>query len=130
MPRTRTDAAERTAQNNKLQAEMAGVLGANSITLQAAKKVRDKVRSVVDITPRELDLSDAEVLPVGLILARVTDYKITNGVNASLSLVTNAYEFGDVLHDAARLSHSDLLVAALFRIPRRLGLDDEPDEDE
>lgn len=126
MPRQQTSAVERTEQNNQLTEQVAAELGKDSVTVRYAQQHRRQEKAIISrIKPRELDLGDAKVVPIGVVLASVQDYKILRGTTAALSLVTNAREFGDVIHDAARISPSGLLVAALFEIPRDLGLEDE-----
>lgn len=127
MPRTQTAADERTEQNRRLQRESAAAVGADYLTLEAAKKVRRDRTSVVGIVQREILLDDEELQPIGVVLAKVMDYKVTASNHASLSLITNAVEFGDTIHDAARISNSEQLVVCLFRIPRP---DIEDDDDE
>lgn len=126
MARVRTDAVERKKQRDAMVSEVAGELGVDHMTVSAAQTYRAKTRSVIDITQRELTLDDVDLQPIGVVLARVGDYKIIGGINAQLALTTNAHEFGDIVHDAARVSHAELLVCALFRIPRRVpGADDD-----
>lgn len=125
MPRLQTGAAERAMQRERLQREVASELGADSITVAEAERYRRETRSVTDIVERELDLSDVDLKPIGVVLAQVTDFKIIRGVTAVLNLATNAREFGPTILNASMLSHGDLLVCALYSIPRKLGLDGE-----
>lgn len=128
MPRQQTSAQERTEQNDQLREQVAAELGKDHVTIEVAQQYRRNERAVINrLVARELDLSDANVKPIGVVLAAVQDFKILRGTTASLSLVTNAHEFGAVIHDAALISPRGLLVVALFEIPRDLGLEDEDD---
>lgn len=129
MARTSTDATERTAQNHRLVAEVATELGTNAVTVRAAQEHRRKTRGVSDIVARQLDLTDEDVKPIGVVLGTVGEYRARTGT-AHLTITTNNKEFKTVLNDASDLSGSELLVMALYYIPRNLGLEDEYDEDD
>lgn len=130
MARLRTDAAERTAQNHLLRDRVASELGRDQVTIREAERYARRVKGVVDITrdrvPR--DFSEKNLEPAGVILGHVSDFKVVRGVTAQLSLLTNAREFGDVLMDASLTSASELLVVAMFRVPR-VWSDEADDED-
>lgn len=131
MPRVRTDAAERTMQNKRLQAEVATELGQDSITIEKAVAHRRKTKGVKDIVARPIPMDDDEVVPIGVVLGSVTDFRtVAGGRTAHLAITTNAVEFGHLLLDASVISHSELLVIAMYKIDRKLGLDDYPDEED
>lgn len=128
MPRLQTGATERRHQKDQLKREVASELGVDNVTITVAEEYRRRTHSVTDIVERELDLTDVELKPIGVVLAQVTDFKIIRGVTAVLNLATNAREFGPTILNASMLSHGDLLVCALYSIPRKLGLDPEDPE--
>lgn len=128
MARVRTDAAERTKQNKRLQTEVATELGQDTVTLKKAVEHRRKVKGVADIISRPIPLDDDTAIPIGVVLGAVADFRTVGGKTAHLSVTTNAIEFGHVLLDASMISHSELLVVALYKIDRKLGLDDDDDE--
>lgn len=126
MPRVRTDAAERTMQNKRLQAEVATELGQDSITIEKAVAHRRKTKGVKDIVARPIPMDDDEVVPIGVVLGSVTDFRtVAGGRTAHLAITTNAVEFGHLLLDASVISHSELLVIAMYKIDRKLGLPDD-----
>lgn len=146
MPRTRTDAAERTAQNHRLVAEVSAELE-RDVTLAEAQahrraqrqgldgaKIRGNPRGGKDkgaahlIEDTPVDLTDEAVEYIGTLKARVEDFRIIRGITSSLSLTTSN-EFRHLLVDAATISRSDVLVAVLYRLPRDL-FDDEGDDAE
>lgn len=128
MARTSTDATERTAQNHRLVAEVSTELGIDAVTVRAAQEHRRKTRGVSDIVARQLDLNDANVKPIGVVLGTVGEYRARTGTG-HLTVTTNSREFKEVLLDASELSGSELLVMALYYIPRNLGLDDKEGDD-
>lgn len=123
MARTSTDADERFKQRRDIQREVASELGVDHVTIKTAEEHRRATRSVRDIKERTLDLEDVDIQPIGVLLAQVADFKVTRGVTAQLNLVTNAIDFGPLLLDASIVSSGELLVCALYRIPRAHGLD-------
>lgn len=143
MARTRTDAAERTRQNQRLVEQVSAELG-RRVTVREAQAHRRAQRDGTVDTPRrgsprgggeshlipdrELDLTDEQVEYIGKLIAKVEDFKIMRGVTASLSLTTSI-DFRHLLVDAATVSRSELLVCVLYKIPRNLGLDDDEDDD-
>lgn len=126
MPRTQTGADERRRQTHRLVEEVAIETGEIMTIAKAAAHRREQKRTSL-IPARDIDFGDDEVQPVGVILASVDEYKVLKGGAASLRLITDSREFGDVLHDAARISVSDVLVAAIYHIPRNYNLDDGDD---
>ena len=150
MPRTRTDAAERTRQNQRLVAEVGAELG-RPVTVREAQAHRRAQRGLdappTGTTPpvsgasagsprgggtahlvkdRPLDLTGDEVEYIGTLLAQIEDFRIIRGVTASLSLTTSP-DFRHLLVDAALVSRADLLVCDLYCIPRNHGLDEGDD---
>lgn len=128
MPRQRTDAEERTRQNQRLVEDVERETGV-PMSIVRAQEHRRAQRDGSTIQPREVDFEDADLRPIGVVLARVDKYTVNKGATASLALVTNAREFGSILHEAGLISTSDLLAVALYEIPRDVGdLDDDDDE--
>lgn len=132
MPRQQTAAAERSRQNDVLRTETATELGVDSVTVRQAQTYRRKIKGVDDITSSPIPLDDENLIPVGVVKGTVQDFKTVRGATAHLSLMTNAREFGDVLLDASITSVSEVLVIAMYRIPRDIEsiLDDVFGEDD
>lgn len=130
MPRLRTPTYERKMQKQRLIEEVSDELG-EDVTLARAvahRKARNAEHSSM-IPAREIDFSADEVQPIGVVLGRVDDYKVVRGATSALRITTSAREFGEILHDAARVSQSEVLAIAIYAIPRDLGLDLEDDEE-
>lgn len=127
MPRQQTAAEERTRQNHRLQDDVSRELGV-PVSLARARAHRRAQRDGSTIVAREVDFEDTELVPIGVVLARVDNYKVTKGATATLSLVTNAREFGAILHEAGLVSVSDQLAIALYSIPRPVLDEDDDDE--
>ena len=129
MPRLRTDAAERVAQMHLARDRAASELGTDNLTIKAAADYTRRVKRTDDITadmiPR--DLSDERLEPAGVVLGHVSDFKVIRGTTAELKLLTDAREFGATLLNASTTSASELLVVAMFRIPRNLDLSEWED---
>lgn len=130
MPRLRTDAAERAAQTDLLVDRVASELGSDKVTIKQAAAYTKRVKGVRDITVNRIPqfLDDPRLEPAGVILGHVTDFKTVRGTTAQLSLITNAQEFGGTLLNAATTSASELLVVAMFRIPRGKSLTEDTDD--
>lgn len=126
MARKQTAAAERTEQNHRLVDEVEAETGV-PMTVRRAQDHRRNQANGSNIQAREIDFADTELVPIGVVLAKVDSYRITKATTATLGLVTNAREFGSILHEAGLLSSSDLLAVALYAVPRNLGLDDDED---
>lgn len=128
MPRAKTDAAERKLQRHRVRDEVSAELGEDVSIARAVEYRRSQKKENALIPARDVDFSDVDVQPVGVVLGRVDDYRVLRGGAASLRINTSANEFGEVLHDAARVANGNLLAVAIYVIPRDLGLDEE-DED-
>lgn len=127
MARTQTNTDERVSQNRRLVEEVAIETG-EVMTIKRAAEHRRKTKAVGPIPARDIDFADDEVKPIGVVLAAVDEYKVLKGGSASLRLITDAREFGETLHDAARISQGEVVVAALYYVPRNFGLDDWDDD--
>lgn len=127
MPRTQTNTEERVAQNRRLVEEVAIETG-EVMTIKRAAEHRRKNKTGGAIPARDIDFGDDTVAPIGVVLAAVDEYKVLKGGSASLRLITDAREFGEILHDAARISQGEIVVAALYYIPRDYGLDLDPQD--
>lgn len=149
--RLRTDAAERTAQNHRLVEAVSEELG-RPVTVREAQAHRRAQRAglpsgdIADLPKRSnapkagggvahliedspVDLDDEEVEFIGLLKAKVEDFRMLRGTTAVLNLTTSR-EFRHLLVDAATVSRADLLVVVMYRIPRDLGLEDDEREDD
>lgn len=123
------DAPTRTKQNKRLQKEVASDLGVDAVTVKQAAAHRRKVKGVLDIVQRPIPLDDENLEPIGVVLGALDGFRTVSGKTAYVQVTTNALEFGHTILDAANVSHSELLVIALYKIPRNLGLPEE-DTDE
>lgn len=127
MPRQQTGTEERVQQNRRLREEVEVELG-TPVSIARAAAHRRSQRDTSLLVARDIDFEDESLEPVGVVLAKVDEYKVIRGGAATLRLLTNAREFGGVLHDAARMSQSDVLAVAIYAVPREVDFEDGDDE--
>lgn len=151
MARARTTASERSAYNDRIRTEVEQIVG-HPVTVRQATEYRQYKAGKRDepewvgeepagemrgsprggrtahlIPQRDItELAERDDLePIGTLLAQIEDFKVLRGGVASLSLTTSV-EFAHLLVDASVLSAHELLVAALYKVPRKAV--EDPDE--
>lgn len=131
MPRVETGAAERKAQRDAAQEQVAAELG-RPVTVREAAAFRreNKGRVVISTLTADIEVDLGELDHVGTILASVRDFRIQPGGYATLQLVTDGRSFSHVLTAAALLSQSHNLVVDLCLTPKPQLEDDEDDAEE
>lgn len=127
MARARTDAAERTAQNKALVAQVSAEVG-EQVSVRAAQRQRRAKKATpipegvsYRVKDRVLEYDDAELRPLGEILAGVVDYRVLGDNYAQLALRTTGDEFAHTLVDASLISKARPLLIKLYELVPKAG---------